>query len=293
MAELKPMQVGEVLDGAFTVYRRHFGLFLKLSVAVMWLPFALAVYFRLRFGGATAEEVITVLSSGLLSFMLLGLVFVVIYGVAALLLQAGTIHVISASYLGHDPRLGDALALGRSRIVPLLLVGIAKFILVCLISLVGGLCVVALTLLARSAGSVLAGLVAVVGAAALVWFIPFVLCAYGVTAPVVVLEDLTSSFDAFRRSWALTRSFKLKVLGLMLIAVLLADVVPPLIVSLLTGWLALQWPVLWPAVVTINALVPLVLAPIVPCILTLLYYDLRVRREAFDLQVLGARLGIL
>jgi len=29
-----------------------------------------------------------------------------------------------------------------------------------------------------------------------------------------------------------------------------------------------------------------------PCALTLLYYDLRVRREAFDLQILSEQLGI-
>src|SRR5207247_11325620 len=63
------------------------------------------------------------------------------------------------------------------------------------------------------------------------WFIIYVACGYGLTTPVVVLEELGSSFDAFGRSWELTRSFKLKVLGLAVVAFLLSN----LIASLLFG----------------------------------------------------------
>jgi len=34
-----------------------------------------------------------------------------------------------------------------------------------------------------------------------------------------------------------------------------------------------------------------VVAPILPCALTLLYYDFRVRREAFDIEILSEQLG--
>jgi hypothetical protein len=43
--------------------------------------------------------------------------------------------------------------------------------------------------------------------------------------------------------------------------------------------------------VVLASLIGIVLAPILPCVLTLLYYDLRVRREAFDLQILSEQLG--
>jgi len=42
----------------------------------------------------------------------------------------------------------------------------------------------------------------------------------------------------------------------------------------------------------LAALLPIVMTPLLSCIFTLMYYDLRVRREAFDLQVLGQQLGI-
>jgi hypothetical protein len=53
-----------------------------------------------------------------------------------------------------------------------------------------------------------------------------------------------------------------------------------------TGNAALQ-----PFFVVLASLMSIVLAPILPCALTLLYYDLRVRREAFDLQILSEQLG--
>ena len=49
---------------------------------------------------------------------------------------------------------------------------------------------------------------------------------------------------------------------------------------------------LQPVFVVVASLLGIVLTPILPCALTLLYYDLRVRREAFDIQVLSEQLGM-
>jgi hypothetical protein len=42
---------------------------------------------------------------------------------------------------------------------------------------------------------------------------------------------------------------------------------------------------------TLGYVLPLVLAPVVAAVITLIYYDLRVRREAFDLEMLAQQLG--
>ena len=44
------MRLGEILDGSFNIYRRHFGLFMRLSLILVWLPTAAGIYFKLRFG---------------------------------------------------------------------------------------------------------------------------------------------------------------------------------------------------------------------------------------------------
>ena len=48
---------------------------------------------------------------------------------------------------------------------------------------------------------------------------------------------------------------------------------------------------LQPFFAVVGSLLGIVLAPILPCALTLAYYDLRVRREAFDIQILSEQLG--
>ena len=291
MAELKPMAVGEVLDGTFTLYGRHFKLFLKLSMAVMWLPVSLQIYFRLRFGGSTPDQMIAVFQDHALGAMLLILAIIVTYTVAGLLLTAGSIHIISASYLGRDPTLGEALSLAASKIVRLFLVALGKGLLLAIIMMIGALVVAIFGALAKVTAGI-SILLAILGGFGLIWFLCFVACGYGVTTPVVVLEDLESSFDAFGRSWELTRTFKLKVLGLAIIAYLIANVAPAAFLGAVGAVFAQNRPAMQPVVVVITVVLPIALAPVMPCVFTLLYYDLRVRREAFDLQVLGQQLGI-
>src|SRR5207247_1503986 len=193
MPDLRPMDFGEILDGSLMIYRRHFGLFLKLSMAALSVPLVLLVYFGL--------QAVALLQQNPLRAVLYLLPVGLVYYVAALVLTAGTIRVISDSYLGREPQLRDALALGWSKIWPLTAVGFGKGIVLMLIIL--GVSVVAGVgaTLVKGAGALLIVELVLVGC----WFTVFVACGYGVTTPVAVLEGLRSSFDAFGWSWALTR----------------------------------------------------------------------------------------
>jgi len=134
--------------------------------------------------------------------------------------------------------------------------------------------------------------VAVSSVAALIWFLAFVLSGYAVTTPVVVLEELPSSFDAFGRSWDLTRSFKLKVFGLWIVAWLLTWLIPAVFFSAIGYYVGLHAPGWQLPLTIVNAVVNIALAGALPCVYTMMYYDLRMRREGFDLQLLGQQLGI-
>ncbi|OLC02283.1 MAG: hypothetical protein AUH45_09185 [Gemmatimonadetes bacterium 13_1_40CM_69_22] len=281
MPDLRPMDFGEILDGSLMIYRRHFGLFLKLAMAALSVPLVLLVYFGLRAIAELQQNPVR----ALVYLLPVGLV----YYVASLVLTAGTIRVISDSYLGREPRLRDALALGWSRLWPLTAVGFGKGIVLMLIVVgVGVVAGVGATLF-RGAG-VLVTVALVIGGC---WFVIYVACGYGVTTPVVVLEELGSSFDAFGRSWELTRSFKLKVLGLAVVAFLLTNLIPSLVFRGLGAAFLGSAPPLGVALTAVGFVAPLALAPVLAAVITLMYYDLRVRREAFDLQVLGQRLGII
>jgi len=105
-----------------------------------------------------------------------------------------------------------------------------------------------------------------------------------------VLEELDGSFDAFGRSWDLTRGLWRKVLALggviyLIYFVAAMALAAPAGIMLATNPAAAQ------IIGAVSAVLPIVLTPLLPCVFTLMYYDLRVRREAFDLQILGQQLG--
>jgi hypothetical protein len=284
------MQLGEILDGSFNIYRRHFGLFMRLSAVVVWAPTAMSIYFQLRFGGNPNAVVAAIEDHGAAALSL-GLVALIVYTTAGLLLKAGTIRIISDSYLGHEPALGPALRLGAQKIIPLLLVTLSKNILFMLVLMVGGLLAALLFLLVKVIGA--AGvLIGIVGVCAVIWYVVFLASRYGVTTPVVVLEDLSSSFDAFGRSWELTREGRGKLINTMVVTWLISQFLPGLVVGGIGAAIGVAaGPAIQPIFVVLGSLLGIVLAPILPCALTLLYYDFRVRREAFDIEILSELLG--
>ncbi len=292
MSDLRPMSFGEVLDGAFTMYRRHFGLFMKLSAVTWGGPAALLLYLKLRFSGTTPDQTLAIFQTHLAELIILGLVWLVAIVVATVMLTAGSIRVISSAYLGGVSTFGDALRLAASKIVPLVLVGLGKGLLLLIIWIVGFVVWALLVSIANLFGGASAVLVGILGLGALFWFLAFVLCGYALTTPIVVLEELSSSFDTFGRSWDLTRGFKLKAFGLWLVVWILTWLVPFCFFFGVGYVVQTKAPGLELTVSAVNSLVSIVLAPVLPCMLTLFYYDLRMRREGFDLQVLGQQMGI-
>jgi len=286
------MRLGEILDGSFNIYRRHFGLFMRLSLILVWLPTAAGIYLNLRFSNSPFE-LINLLEQNIAGSIGIFLLLLVVWTACSLLLKAGTIRVISDSYLSHEPELGASLRFGVDKIIPLLLVALSKTLLLILLYVAAGLVVALLYFMGRMLGPGVAGLLVFAGAVSAVWLVVWIACAYAMTTPIVVLEDLTSSFDAFGRSWELTRGARGKIAGTIVVTWLISQFLPQLVIGGISGALGVAGnESLQPAFVVVASLLGIVLAPIVPCALTLLYYDLRVRREAFDIQVLSEQLGM-
>jgi hypothetical protein len=281
------MQLGEILDGSFSIFRRHFGLFMRLSLVLICAPAIVAVYFFVR---AMANPIgsLNWVQDHVLAMVGLGIVVLFVWIAIGLLLKAGTIRIISDSYLGNEPTLSAALQFGMGRIMPLLLVAIAKALLIIVLYI--GLAIGFVAVRAFGVALGVGGLATFMAAIACVWTFGYVLCVYGLTSMVVVLEDLSSSFDAFGRSLELTRDARRKVFFTWLVIWIFTNVLPTLVVfgvGQLVGPTSPVQPFLGLGTIVLSV----ALAPILPCALTLLYYDLRVRREAFDLQILSEQLG--
>ncbi|HXY68537.1 MAG TPA: hypothetical protein VEH62_03745 [Gemmatimonadales bacterium] len=173
--------------------------------------------------------------------------------VGYLLGSAATLHAVSEAYLGHEPQLGEALGFAGHKVWPLFVAGLAAGIVIMLASLL----------------LIVPGII--------------VACGYAVVSQVVVLETLDRSSGALQRSWALTKGFKGKAFVIGLVTLLIVGLPGGVVAAVLRGS---------PETGSVlSQLIQLVLHPIIPCAFTLLYYDLRVRKEAFDLELLGQQLG--
>jgi len=245
--ELRPLSVGEILDGALILLRRHFMLVLSIAVACEGIPTAMDVYIGLM-GGASEVPVLSLLDRVL---TLVGGVFV----------TGATVHVVSEAYLGRTPTFSDAMRFASRRFGVIL--G-ARFM--------SGFLIVLATLVFVIPGIIVA-------------------CGYSVAPEAAALES-GSSGDALKRSWALTTGAKWKAFALGAVSIGLIMVVY-IGAGVLGGFLAGVMGGLETVLAVFAAVVSLAIYPVLSCVFTLFYYDLRVRKEAFDLEMLGRQLGAI
>jgi uncharacterized membrane protein len=247
---LRPLSVGEIIDQSLKIYRRNFGTLILITLVANALPTALGVY--IVTAGGVQENQVLWFGNVILSL------------VAGALASAATVFLVSESYLGRTIGAGEAFARAAKYIGPLIVlsfgVGIAVF----------------LGLLALIVGAfvVMSGLM--------------------VSTQAMVLEDLGAG-AAMSRSWSLTKGFKGKIFGLVvLVGILIA--LPSIVVGFftapsqadLTDLEALRRKLVIATV--IQQLVTIVVYPILYSAMTVAYYDLRIRKEGFDLELLESTL---
>lgn len=203
-------------------------------------------------GAPTLMYIYVALAGGPGEYLTMWFAAALLQAIGGLVALGATVWAISEIYLGREPVIGDALSFALTKMGRVLIAGLVKYLLVAI------------------------GMVFLV--------IPGIViaCGYAVVVQTVVLEDLRSGTDGLGRSWNLTRGYKGKafVLGLTVFLLIYIPLgVAQTIASIMTGfapWVEAMGQVVW-----------IIVYPLLPCALTLFYYDLRVRQEAFDLEILS------
>jgi len=250
--ELRPLSAGEILDHAFGLYRHHFGTLAVIVIIVSAVPTILGIYVEAA-GGFWANPVLYLLV--LLLNVMLGAI-----GTAA------AVFVLSSSYLGEPISAGEALR----RAVPFL----------------GN--VIVLSILS----SFLIGL-------GFLLIIPgfIFLAALMLSTQALVLERGSTPLKAMGRSWQLTKGFRWKVLALV-VATMAIIFIPTFAAGAITAVIGAQGgiqeglPILWYLAMVVGSLLQLLLNPLLYSVTTVAYYDLRVRKEGFDLEVLASAMEL-
>lgn len=268
--QLRALSFGEILDGAFAVYRHNFGILVGIAAICTGIPSILNVY----------------MSAVGIEFVSIWLLFLwmVLYSVGGLIAAGATIHVISEAYLSVMPRLGEAFQFALGRILKIFVAGLAKYLIIILAMMVPVIVgSVAVAVMQTVTGTLLFAISVV---ASLV--VALVMAAgYSVVVQAAVLEPETAAVESLRRSWMLTGGYKLKALGLGIVLWILLSL--PFVAG---SALMVFFPSLAALFTASASLLQLIVYPVFASTFTLLYYDLRVRKEAFDIEYLGRQLGI-
>jgi hypothetical protein len=132
-----------------------------------------------------------------------------------------------------------------------------------------------------------------IGLGMLLLIVPGVILLSGLilSTVVAVLETPENSTAALGRSWELTKGFRGKVL-LTMICVGLLLMVPTITVGVIWGIIGVATGGVGEVgMAVVAALMSILIYPFFYVVLTVLYYDLRVRKEGFDLELLATQLA--
>ncbi len=268
--DLRPLSLGELLDRTFFLYRRHFLLFAGIAV----IPYSFFFFINL------ATSLLPVLARsgtpgrfppvGFATAAIGGGLFALIAafaGSVAFLFSVGaTVFAVSELYMGR--RTSILASLGRVRGKTWIIFGVLF----------------------------LSGLILLGGFLALIIPGIYLMCRICVATPAALLEDIGPS-DSIRRSFELTRDFAGRAFMIYMLSLAMAWGVIALFqmpfmfliaINRRETYLLVLWTILMQAG---NFIGSVLIAPVSTIGFALFYYDLRVRKEAFDLQMMMQAVG--
>jgi hypothetical protein len=310
--DLRPLSLGELLDHTFSYYRKHFLLF----VGIMALPQAIIVGTNLillpfrapQFTAAppnpagAAARLSSSFTTFLISFGLVMIVYMLVYCIA---LGATTV-ALSEVHLGRATTIASAYRSLRGRILRLFDVVISivvRAIGIYVVFILAGIVIIALPFAAFAARGkpnplLMAGLglLMILGMLVGIVLAVILIMRYALAVPALVLENLKAR-EAIKRSVALAKGNLWRIF----LTVVLMYIISMVVVAVFQGpfWLALMVVAVKTHSVPLWLEVPMNISagiggalsgPLLIIALALHYYDARVRKEGYDLQLMMANL---
>jgi hypothetical protein len=296
------MSTSQILDRTFQVYRSNFWLFAGIAA----LPPALILIVQLvaLSGGALLARLGSAVwgAASIVTLVLSGALFVVFYLAGYALATGATVHAVSRVHLGKPVSISAAYAavrqllfriIGIMFLVSLMAAGVmmAAYLVVFVPMLLLGM------LLGRGSNPLLfvvGGLLGfVVVVAGIAWSIRLY-CQYSLAVPACVVER-RPAIDSLRRSKFLSQESLFRIFLIYLLLVILALVlslvlsIPNYIeLAVSRGNPSLPFQI-WSIIASFLA--GTLAGPIGTIATALVYYDQRVRKEAFDLQLMMEAVG--
>jgi hypothetical protein len=261
--ELRPLSIGEILDVAIKIYLRNaWTLFRVVLVVVAPVEIVSAL---IQASAATNDGDTTTTSSHDVALYLSALGATTILGVVANTVATGaSFKAVADAYLGEQPTWRSSLRFALARLHSILWI------------------------------TILSGIATVVGLVFCIVPGVYLWIAFAVAVPVLLTEGVKGT-RALGRSRALVSDRWWGTFGVVLLGTILAGVVSAAIAGLarLAGGTTDANSVAGFLVNSVSGtLGSMISTPFTAAFVSVLYFDLRVRKEAFDLQLLAERIGL-
>ena len=297
--DLRPRSIGENLDAGFKLFTSNFKQLVTLA-AVILVPVAVlnAVistaagnfnYFDLVSDPESfdfAEELAAIIGLSILTG--------IIGALGSLVVQAGAVSVIGDSYQGKQTSWREGLSIGLRKAFPVLLTGI----LIGLLAISAGIALVIVIVLLAQVTEILA---AVVGFFSFIGLLISVFTLAYVAVPALIVENL-GPVQAIGRSISMVRHRFWPTFWTGFLAAIIIGIISAIVSSIIQ--LSVTGPAIFSATDTgelsgglvfassavSSALVSIFQTPFLAAVGLAVYFDLRVRLEGFDLELLSREL---
>lgn len=299
--KLAPARVMQLIDTGVRILRRHWKPLIAASALFGGIGLILGEVLSAQFSDMLAS-MFTVDATGRTTFNTIDVdttrfSWAVGLSVAGSLVASAFLtlaSVVASQYVDRDYRSGSitfrAALIHALRRAPVAILS----------SLLAALAVIGLMLAVVVIGLLAAGLFPAAGGGGLGVFLALIIAVAGTVAvvalgmrwsigPVIVALEPVGPLAALRRSWHLTGDNTWRTFGLQALVVLTISLVTGLLAAILGAVLSPDLSTASPSHLGVQTGISVVLgvltAPIVPVMLTVLYFDLRVRRDRFELSL--------
>ncbi len=299
--ELRPLNLADILDVIVKIYRGHFAQLMGICAAVL-VPLGVLqmIMAGSMFSGVISGVPDDLPVSSLPVMVVAGFLYVLLMAVALPVMQAAMAKAIASYYLGTATTFGEVYRFALRKWATLLGVTLLLGLVV------GGVmaaCVIPIGVVVGVAGSGLGDNVGmtivtavvglVFGLAALV-AVSYVGTMLYFCTLVVVLED-SRAVPALKRSWSLVSGHFWRVFGTVLVLSLMVSIARSIMVWPLQIGMAMlgedMIAVTYAVTQGVAVVAQLLTFPLALAGSVLLYYDLRIRKEGFDLAAMAEAIG--
>jgi len=270
--QLRPLGIGEILDVSLKIVWRNAGTLIRVVVIVV-LPVQIvsALLGASLVSDSTntfsfrSQNQATISSSDVNAAIGYGVAIVVLALISSTLASGACFRAIASAYLGEQTGWRESLRFALRRFPSLLWI------------------------------TFLAGLLSILGAIACLIPGIYLWVAFSVAVPAMMTEGVRGR-KALGRSRSLVRNFWWRAFGVAFLGYLLTGILSSVVSGLILGISAFNTSADSLAGIVLSVIAEtlskVLTTPFLAAFVTVLYFDLRVRKEAFDLQLLAQRIGV-